>query len=80
LAALCGKALRDRRARGELAWARALFARRYGEHGVASLGGKDSLSEKLARAIDSGASPLGAAAQVGETYLREILSGAVRRT
>jgi LAO/AO transport system kinase len=74
LSALGGAAVRERRARGELAWARALFARRYGEHGVSTLGGKDSLSEKLAHAIEEGASPLGAAARVGETYLREIRS------
>jgi LAO/AO transport system kinase len=74
LAALRGTALRTRRANGELAWARALFTRRFGEHGVSTLGGKQSLSEKLAAALERGASPLGAAAEVGEAYLREIRS------
>lgn len=74
LAALRGTALSERRARGELAWARALFTRRYGEHGVSTLGGKTSLSEKLAHALEGGASPLGAAVEVGEIYLRQIRS------
>ncbi len=75
LASLRGTALRERRARGELAWARALFTRRFGEHGVATSGGKAALNATLSRAIAAGASPLGAAAEAGEAYLRAIRSG-----
>jgi LAO/AO transport system kinase len=78
-AALGGNALRERRARGELAWARALFARRFGEHGVATVGGKEALTAQLARVIDAGSSPLGAAAEVGEIYVRQIRSGAAAK-
>ena len=75
LAALSGDALRARRERGALAWARALFVRRYGEHGVQTLGGKDRLRDRLARAMASGARPLGAAEIVGEEYLQLVRTG-----
>ena len=71
-ASLAGTALRERRARGELAWARALFARRYGEHGVVTLGGRDALGARLAAALGAGASALGAATSAGEAYLAAV--------
>ncbi|HKP63252.1 MAG TPA: GTP-binding protein [Polyangiales bacterium] len=75
LAALSGNALRTRRERGALAWARALFVRRFGEHGATTLGGRDGLNDRLARVIAQGARPLGAAAAVGEDYLQLVRTG-----
>jgi LAO/AO transport system kinase len=69
LAAVSGETLRARRTRGAIAWARASFVRRFGEHGVATLGGIAGLTKRLELAIGVGARPLGAAQEAGEAYL-----------
>lgn len=65
-------ALPARRRRGALAWARALFARRFGEHGVTALGGRDELGRRLERAIDAGELAMSAVSTVGEEYLAAV--------
>jgi LAO/AO transport system kinase len=57
------------RRRGSLAWARALFGRRFGEHGVSTLGGKDEVARRLETAVNAGTTPLAAVGVVGTQYL-----------
>lgn len=64
-----GDGLLLRRRAGELAWARSLFLRRHGEHGVEKLGGHGALDERITEALDAGASPLALVGALAKDYL-----------
>jgi LAO/AO transport system kinase len=66
--------LRDKRQRGALAWAKALFVRKYGEHGMTTLGGKDVLLQRLAASLATSKTSLAASSAVGREYLAIIRS------
>ncbi|HEX2675225.1 MAG TPA: hypothetical protein VHM19_01260 [Polyangiales bacterium] len=71
-AALSGEALLARRHRGRVAWAIALFARRYGEHGLATLGGRASLMAEASTALEGATTPVGLVADLGDRYLQRL--------
>jgi putative protein kinase ArgK-like GTPase of G3E family len=75
LAAVSGEAQLARRKHGRVAWAISLFTRRFGEHGVATLGGREALHEKAEGALAQGLTPVGAAESVGALYLAAIKAG-----
>lgn len=75
LAAVSGEAQKARRKHGSVAWALSLFARRFGEHGVSTLGGREALREKAESALAQGMTPVGAAEQLGTLYLAAIKAG-----
>jgi LAO/AO transport system kinase len=58
-----------RRQHGAVAWAVSLFVRRFGEHGVEQLGGRDTLQVLAAKGLQLGATPIGVAVELGERYL-----------
>jgi len=60
--------LAARRREGEVAWTLQLFLRLHGEHGVRSLGGRATLRQEIAIALDTAAPPL-VCAQLSERYL-----------
>jgi hypothetical protein len=64
--------LRGKRQRGALAWAKALFVRKYGEHGMTTLGGKDALLQRLAASLATAKTSLAASSAVGREYLSAI--------
>jgi LAO/AO transport system kinase len=63
--------LAARRRAGDMAWARTLFVRRFGELGIETLGGPTALDRRITVALDSGQSPLESANALGE----EVLAG-----
>ncbi len=66
--------LLERRHCGRVAWAVALFARRYGEHGLNTMGGRVALLDEVDRALVSGETPVGVVAGLGERCLARLRS------
>lgn len=73
-AAQSEQALLGRRRRGRAAWAASLFTRRFGEHGVSAMGGRQALLARAGAALDAGATPVGAVADLGDRYLSGLRS------
>jgi LAO/AO transport system kinase len=65
-------ALIAKRKRSAATWAAALFVRRYGEYGLAWVGGRGALVARLSAAIDGGVTPLGSALALGAAFLASI--------
>lgn len=61
--------LEARRLRGAVAWTLGLVRRAHGEHGVATLGGRDALRARVEQALADGASPLALSEGLGAEYL-----------
>ncbi|HEX7477517.1 MAG TPA: hypothetical protein VF331_06900 [Polyangiales bacterium] len=57
-----------RRRHGAVAWTTSLFVRRYGEHALDTLGGRDAVLALAGQLIEQGATPIGAAAGLGDRY------------
>lgn len=70
--ALGPEAVRARRRRGAAAWALDLLRRRFGEHGVATLGGRGALLSEITESLQAGRQALAIATTLGERYLAEI--------
>ena len=70
-AALIGK-----RQLGAATWAASLFIRRHGDHGLGWAGGRKALVDALARTLRDGATPVGAASRLSDTYLEALRSPA----
>ncbi|MDH5493357.1 MAG: methylmalonyl Co-A mutase-associated GTPase MeaB [Myxococcales bacterium] len=68
--------LRARRREGDLAWILSLFARRHGEFGLETLGGRAAIRGEASALMDAGRSPMQAATALAEAFLeRAGLSG-----
>ena len=71
-ATLDGSPLAQRRAAGVLAWAQSLFIRMHGEHGVAVMGGRAGLAQRLREQLSSGMSAPAAARTLASAYLARL--------
>ena len=69
------RSLGGRRRRGELQWALELFARRHGDHGVVTLGGRSRLEEKTRKHLDAGETPLSLCDRLSQEYLETLCRG-----
>ena len=67
--------LATRRRAGAAHWALALIVRRYGEHALELLGGREKARAEVLSLIDAGRIPLAAAGELGAQYLATIRSG-----
>jgi LAO/AO transport system kinase len=74
MAAFSAPALAARRSAGAAHWTLALLQRRFGEHGIEVLGGRDQVRESVLRALASDTHPLRVASQLGDTYLQLLRS------
>jgi len=74
-AALGEGGIEDRRRRGSAAWARSLFARRHGELGVETLGGRAAVDALIEASLVAGATPLETADELGEQVLGALRGG-----
>ena len=61
-----------RRRHGEVQWAMELFARRHGEHGVVTLGGRSRLEQHTREYLDGGETPLSLCERLSKEYLEEL--------
>ncbi len=65
----------ERRRRGDAAWARARFVRRFGELGVETAGGRGKLEDRIAALLSGGKGPVRAAEALGEEVLSKLRQG-----
>ena len=70
--------LPERRRESDASWARRLFRRRHGEHGVQALGGAGGLKTQINDALDRRESPLGIAERLSQRALEQMRSGEER--
>lgn len=63
-------ALDARRNAGAAHWTLALLLRRFGEHGIELLGGRDQVRERVLCALLAGHPPLRVASELGDVYLQ----------
>jgi LAO/AO transport system kinase len=68
-ASFTATSLEDRRRAGAAHWAVALFARRFGEHGAETLGGRDSVETTAQELLAAGATPFAVANALALKYL-----------
>ncbi|MGD8863830.1 MAG: nucleoside-triphosphatase [Myxococcales bacterium] len=68
-AAHAAEQLAARRRAGEAHWALSLLLRRYGEHGVHALGGRDGLRQEILERLRAGEEPVALASALGARYL-----------
>ena len=66
--------LAARRRDGSAHWTLSLLQRRYGEHALELLGGRDALRERVKVALDAGRTPLDLTSELGSDYLAAIRS------
>jgi LAO/AO transport system kinase len=58
-----------RRRQGEVHWALDLFARKHGEHGISTLGGRDTLKARAERDLDRRETPLSLCEDLSRDYV-----------
>jgi LAO/AO transport system kinase len=68
-AAHTAEQLAARRRAGEAHWALSLLARKYGEHGIRALGGRDALREEILQRLQAGEQPVAVASALGARHL-----------
>jgi LAO/AO transport system kinase len=61
--------LAERRRAGAVHWALSLVQRRYGEHAIDVLGGREAMRRSVVALLDGGCTPLHATAELGRNYL-----------
>jgi LAO/AO transport system kinase len=71
-AAFSPLALAARRTAGAAHWTLALLQRRFGEHAIEALGGREHVHESVLRALASDTHPLRVATELGDAYLRAL--------
>jgi len=67
-----GTVLTERRRAGAAAWALELLARRYGDHGLETMGGRASVVSAIAKLFSDGSAPLEAVRVLGQRYLAQL--------
>jgi len=70
--------LREHRRRGEVQWVLDLFARKHGDHGVATLGGLSEMRMRAERELDRGQTPLSLGERWSDDYLARLRATARR--
>jgi LAO/AO transport system kinase len=76
VAAMTSAQLAARRREGAMHWTLALLQRRFGEHAIETLGGRDAIRARVLALMDAGHPPPRVTAELGRAYLAS-LEGAV---
>jgi LAO/AO transport system kinase len=72
---LAAAGLADRRRSGAAHWTLSLLQRRFGEHALEVLGGRDALRERIQNELAMGRTPIGLTAALGQAYLAAVRTG-----